>query len=208
MLAPMQYDAMLERVNCDNSFTYTLTLPPFFRLFFLRRLAERGIEPTRIESYASDAVTVGKTLLQQVMEAKTDTLEARLEAYNRHKRECNLLTTEFAIAKGNSKALPSQYVRKVDAADNARTRANVHHAGSHYHMQAARSMQYGRTRGLMARHSSQGSRLQASRMAAQETARMHTGGKSGKVSSKKSNMKRRGAAGGSKKCGGEGGAEK
>lgn len=146
-------------------------------------------------------------MLQQVMEAKTDTLEARLEAYNRHKRECNLLTTEFAIAKGNSKALPSQYVRKVDAADNARTRANVHHAGSHYHMQAARSMQYGRTRGLMARHSSQGSRLQASRMAAQETARMHTGGKSGKVSSKKSNMKRRGAAGGSKKCGGEGGAE-
>jgi len=143
------------------------------------------------------------------MEANTDTLEARLEAYNSHKRECNLLTTEFAIAKGNSKALPSQYVRKVDAADNARTRANVHHAGSHYHMQAARSMQFGRSKGMMARHSSQGSRLQASRMAAQETARTQTGGVfGGKVSSKKSNMKRRGAAGGSKKCGGEGGAEK
>ena len=203
------YLSIAQQINITIFLTNTHYDASVLSSFFSpRRLAERGIEPTRIESYASDAVSVGKTLLQQLMEANTDTLEARLEAYNRHKRECNLLTTEFAIAKGNSKALPSQYVRKVDAADNARTRANVHHAGSHYHMQAARSMQYGRTRGLMARHSSQGSRLQASRMAAQETARMHTGGKSGKVSSKKSNMKRRGAAGGSKKCGGEGGAEK
>ena len=62
-------------------------------------------------------------------------------------------------------------------------------------MQASRSMQFGRTKGMMARHSKQGARLQASRMAA-------TGGaKVGKTSSK-SQQKRRGEAGGSKKTGG------
>ena len=41
-------------------------------------------------------------------------------------------------------------------------------------MAAARSMYYGRSKGLMARHSAQGSRLQAARTAkAQETARAH-----------------------------------
>lgn len=58
----------------------------------------------------------------------------------------------------------------------------------------------------MARHSSQGARLQASRMAAKETARMQTGGGGMKVgkTSKKSNKKRQGEAGGSKKSGGTG----
>ena len=75
-------------------------------------------------------------------------------------------------------------------------------------MQAARSMQFGRTKGLMARHSSQGSRLQASRMAAKEMARIHGKGiKIGKTS-KKSQQKRRGEAGGSKKSGGTATSEK
>eukprot|EP00591_Stephanopyxis_turris_P007759 CAMPEP_0195520804 /NCGR_PEP_ID=MMETSP0794_2-20130614/17550_1 /TAXON_ID=515487 /ORGANISM="Stephanopyxis turris, Strain CCMP 815" /LENGTH=524 /DNA_ID=CAMNT_0040650227 /DNA_START=66 /DNA_END=1637 /DNA_ORIENTATION=+ len=164
-----------------------------------KKLAAKGIEPratTVSESYEpSDAVAVGHTLLQQVMEANVETLQTKLDAYNKHKKQCELLGREFAFKKGNSKALPAQYIRKVDAADDARKRANVHHAGSHYHMQAARSMQFGRSKGLMARHSAQGSRLQASRMLAKETARMHEGGggmKKGKITSKKSNMKRRG----------------
>ena len=71
-------------------------------------------------------------------------------------------------------------------------------------MQAARSMQFGRSKGLMARHSSQGARLQAKRMAAKEIARMQTGGSGIKIGkkSKKSKQKSHGDAGGSKKSGG------
>mmetsp|Transcript_3636 Transcript_3636/g.7938 ORF Transcript_3636/g.7938 Transcript_3636/m.7938 type:complete len:593 (+) Transcript_3636:85-1863(+) len=177
-----------------------------------KNLAARGIEPRAGASSSSnggydpfEAITVGKTLLRQVLEANIDTLQQKLDAYNKHKEHCQLMSKQFALAGGNSKALPAQYVRKQDAADNARRRANVHHAGSHYHMQAARTMQFGRQKGLMARHSSQGARLQASRMAAKETARMQQGGggmKIGKKSSKKSNQKKRGEAGGSKKSGG------
>jgi len=56
-------------------------------------------------------------------------------------------------------------------------------------------MQFGRTKGMMARHSKQGARLQASRMA------VAGGAKVGKTS-KKSQQKRGGEAGGSKKTGG------
>ena len=174
-----------------------------------KKLAAKGIEPSQIQPgyKCSDAVTIGKTLLQEVMAANVEGMQAKLALYKEHKREHQLLGREFKFAKGNSKALASQYSYRIDPSDNARTRANVHHTGSHYHMAAARSMYYGRSKGLMARHSSQGSRLQASRMAAKETATMHGkgGGKVGKISGKKSNMKRRGEAGGSKKCGGEGG---
>jgi len=174
-----------------------------------KKLAAKGIEPNQIQPgyKCSDAVTIGKTLLQEVMAANVEDMQAKLALYKEHKREHQLLGREFKFAKGNSKALASQYSYRIDPSDNARARANVHHTGSHYHMAAARSMYYGRSKGLMARHSSQGSRLQASRMAAKETAKMHGkgGGKVGKISGKKSNMKRRGEAGGSKKCGGEGG---
>jgi hypothetical protein len=124
---------------------------------------------------------------------------AKLAAYNKHKKECQLLNKEFANAKGNSKALPAQYSYRQDAADDTKHRANVHHAGSHYHMQASRSMQFGRTKGLMARHSSQGARLQASRMAAKDGAVVGKKKKSGK---NKSKQKSSGEAGGSKKSGG------
>lgn len=69
-------------------------------------------------------------------------------------------------------------------------------------MQQSRSMQFGRTKGMMARHSSQGSRLQASRMAAKEMAKVHGKGMKIGKTSKKSQQKRRGEAGGSKKSGG------
>ena len=140
------------------------------------------------------------------MEANIGTLQAKLEAYNKHKKECQILNRQFALAKGNSKALPGQYVYRPDAADGTRKRANIHHTGSHYHMAASRSMNFGRQKGLLARHSSQGARLQATRMAAKETARMQTGGgamKAGKKS-KKSQQKKQGEAGGSKKSGGTG----
>jgi hypothetical protein len=184
-----------------------------------KRLAAKGIERNTAnntespqQSNALDAIAMGQTLLQQLMEANIDTLQAKLDAYRQHKVQCQLLTREFVRAKGNSKALPAQYVRKQDAADNAAKRAIVHHAGSHYHMQASRSMQFGRSKGLMARHSSQGARLQASRqairMANAETTRMQSGGvKKGK----KSKQKAQGEAGGSKKSGGTkggGGADK
>lgn len=174
-----------------------------------KRLAAKGIESTRQDDNfeaASDAVSIGKTLLQQVMEANIGTLQAKLEAYNKHKKECQILNRQFALAKGNSKALPGQYVYRPDAADDTRKRANIHHTGSHYHMAASRSMNFGRQKGLLARHSSQGARLQATRMAAKETARMQTGGgamKAGKKS-KKSQQKKQGEAGGSKKSGGTG----
>lgn len=97
-----------------------------------------------------------------------------------------------------------QYTFCVDPSDNNQNRANVHHTCSHYHMAAAHLIQYGRSKWLMTRHLSQGSRLQANRMTAQETARTHGIGMSkvGK-SLKMSNMKRRGEAGGSKNCGGD-----
>jgi hypothetical protein len=177
-----------------------------------KNLAAKGIEPKTTSSSSLsydplDAITMGKTLLQQVLESNVDELQHKLDIYNKHKAECALLGRQFALSKGNSKAIPSQYIFKKDAADNSRQRANVHHAGSHYHMQMSRSMQFGRTKGLMARHSSQGSRLQASRMAASkaESQRMQSGGVSGmKIgkTSKKSNQKRQGKAGGSKKTGG------
>ncbi len=174
-----------------------------------KNLAAKGIEPSaRNEPGGYDpfeAITMGKTLLREVLEANIDTLQQKLDAYNKHKEHCQLMAKEYTLAKGNSKAIPSQYVFKQDVADNARRRANVHHAGSHYHMQAARTMQFGRQKGLMARHSSQGARLQASRMAAKETTRMQQGGGGMKIgkTSKKSNQKRRGEAGGSKKSGGK-----
>lgn len=171
-----------------------------------KRLAAKGIEPNldiTTGSYkTTDAVSIGKTLLQQVMAANVETLESRMEAYNRHKEEHRLLGREFRFARGNSKALASQYTFRIDPADNERRRANVHHTGSHYHMQAARTMQFGRQKGLMARHSAQGSRLQASRMAAKEFAQAHGKGGNIRKTSKKSQQKRRGEAGGSKKAGG------
>mmetsp|Transcript_26545 Transcript_26545/g.30327 ORF Transcript_26545/g.30327 Transcript_26545/m.30327 type:complete len:604 (-) Transcript_26545:19-1830(-) len=189
-----------------------------------KNLAAKGIEPNSTKEQQQqhqygnnnskyydplEAITIGTTLLQQVLEANVDQLQQKLDAYNKHKAECALLGRQFALSKGNSKAIPSQYIFQKDAADNTRQRANVHHAGSHYHMQMSRSMQFGRSKGLMARHSSQGSRLQASRMTAAvvkseraATRKQSSSGTGGGKTSNKSNKKRQGRAGGSKKTGG------
>jgi len=200
---PLPFHETYDPDNCDVNENRLASVQHRLR----KNLAAKGIEPNKAAPSGYDtleAVTMGKTLLQEVLEANIDTLQQKLDAYRRHKEHCQLMSKQFNLAKGKSKAIASQYVFKQDAADNARSRANVHHAGSHYHMQAARTMQFGRQKGLMARHSSQGARLQASRMAAKETVRMQQGGggmKMGKTS-KKSNQKKRGEAGGSKKSGG------
>ena len=142
--------------------------------------------------YDIDPISVGKTLLQAVMESKKDTLQLKLEAYNNHKKECQLLNKEFNIAKGNSKALPGQYSFKQFSADDSRKRQNVHHTGSHYVMAASSSRSKGTIQGLTSRHSKQGASLQASRMAARDVARVQQGGgatKNGKTSSRKSKQK-------------------
>ena len=158
------------------------------------KLAEKGIEPKVSEltemCNGLDPVALGRTLLQQVMAARMDNLQARLNAYNTYKKEQQLMVKEFTFANGNSKALASQYTYRLDPSDNPRRRANVHHAGSHYHMASASGRTKGTVAGMSSRHSSQGARLQASRMQAKETARMQSGGKmtknkSGKVTSKK-----------------------
>lgn len=158
------------------------------------KLAEKGIEPKVSElteiCNGLDPVALGRSLLQQVMAARMDNLQARLNAYNTYKKEQQLMVKEFTFANGNSKALASQYTYRLDPADNLRRRANVHHAGSHYHMASASGRTKGTVTGMSSRHSSQGARLQASRVQAKETARIQSGGmmmknKSGKVTSKK-----------------------
>ena len=108
-----------------------MCLTPFHSLSLCHRLAARGIKPTQVNvgNRTSDAVSIGKTLLQQVMEADIETLEAKLETYNKHKAEYQLLGREFKFAGGNSKALPSQYTFRIDPADNSRRRENIHHTG-------------------------------------------------------------------------------
>ena len=169
------------------------------------KLAEKGIEPKVSElteiCNGLDPVALGRTMLQQVMAARMDNLQARLNAYNTYKKEQQLMVKEFSFANGNSKALASQYTYRLDPADNPRRRANVHHAGSHYHMASASGRTKGTVAGMSSRHSSQGARLQASRMQAKETARIQSGGKmmknkSGKVTSKKMSGKSNKGSGG------------
>jgi hypothetical protein len=76
-------------------------------------------------------------------------------------------TRSSAATKGNSsKAIPSQFVHQPSAADNAAKRAIVHHTGSHYHMAGGVQYQRGvRVKGVVSRHSQQGAKLQAARMA-------------------------------------------
>ncbi|GMH86829.1 hypothetical protein TrVE_jg1955 [Triparma verrucosa] len=204
--APLDIDTSFDPADYDANTARDLSVLSRLQ----KRLAEKGIQPHQsLESYAENSISIGKTLLQKVMTAKHDNLEARLAAYNAHKKECQLLNREFALSKGVSKALPAQYARKQFVADDSRKRENIHHTGSHYVMAASRGMYHGRKKGLVARHSSQGARLQASRVQAKETQRMQTGGsmKVGKTG-KKSKQKSSGQAGGSKKNGGEGGGDK
>jgi hypothetical protein len=110
------------------------------------------------------------------------------------RRERNQIALKAAIyAKGNTKAIASQYVRKQDVADNAAKRAIVHHTGSHYVMLHGKNYQSGnRLKGVVSRHSKQAALRQQkskdSMLKARDVARGITGpsGKSGgKTVSKK-----------------------
>jgi hypothetical protein len=127
--------------------------------------------------------------------------DLKLRKAIRDQQEDNKLLARLAAdAKGNSKAIPSQYVYKPDAADNAAKRAIVHHTGSHYHMAGSKQFQLGvRVKGVVSRHSKQGAKLQASRVsknngfAAREDARGErtagAGKSQGKSTKKKKNRK-------------------
>jgi hypothetical protein len=108
-----------------------------------------------------------------------------------------LLARLAAEAKGNSKAIPSQYVYKPDTADNAAKRAVVHHTGSHYHMAGSKQFQRGvRVKGVISRHSKQGAKLQAARvakntgLAAREDARGERSSGAGKSQMKSTKKKK------------------
>jgi hypothetical protein len=82
-------------------------------------------------------------------------------------QKLNRRLAQFAHKNPNSKAIPSAYVHKVDAADNAAKRAIVHHTGSHYHMAGSKQFQKGvRVKGVISRHSKQGAKMQNARVAA------------------------------------------
>jgi hypothetical protein len=84
-------------LGCLHTRSAQLTLPSF--------LPSRSLRSRR---YATDSANLGKTLLQQVMEASRATLAGKLEAYRRHGEEHRLLARGFAVARGNSKAIASQ----------------------------------------------------------------------------------------------------
>jgi hypothetical protein len=65
-----------------------------------------------------------------------------------------------------SKAIASQFHYREKPADNAAARAVVHHTGSHYHMAGGVQFQRGvRVKGVVSRHSKQGAKIQAARIA-------------------------------------------
>jgi hypothetical protein len=101
----------------------------------------------------------------KLLEAKESEVQAKLAAMKQRKENFQMLNEQQQLHHGEgSKALPAQYYHKQDAADNPRARANVHHAGSHYHMAASRQQSHGvKVQGVVARHSSQGDRMQAMR---------------------------------------------
>ena len=62
------------------------------------RLAAKGIEPNQIQPgyRSSDAVSVGKTLLQELMNASVENMQTKLALYKQHKTEhCKRLITHF-----------------------------------------------------------------------------------------------------------------
>ena len=128
----------------------------------------------------------------------TEEMHKQLMA-KRLRRERNQIALKAAMyAKGNSKAIASQYVRKQDVADNKHKRAIVHHTSSHYHMLHGRNFQSGnRIKGVTSRHSRQNSirqmKSRSKMLKARDVARGITGpsGKGGgKTKSKKKKSKK------------------
>ncbi|KAJ1618018.1 hypothetical protein T492DRAFT_1095686 [Pavlovales sp. CCMP2436] len=132
------------------------------------RLAQRGVTTTVLMEQEEETPDMGKTLMQQVLEARTDEIEAKMAALRLQREQWKMQNRDFQQAKGNSKANAAQFSYKEDAADNARARANVHHQGSHYVMAGSKQFQKGRVQGMVSRHSAQGDKMQAARMQQRE----------------------------------------
>jgi hypothetical protein len=122
-----------------------------------------------------------------------DSIAAEQARLKEEKKKNALLLKNMLSAKGNSKAIASQYSYRIDPADDPTRRAIVHHTGSHYVNAHSKAFKVGdKVKGLVARHSRQAAiRLQKSKnkmLAARDAARGQTGpsDNASKTASKKS----------------------
>ena len=109
-----------------------------------------------------------------------DSVAAERARLREEKKKNQILLKNMMSAKGNSKAIASQYSYRIDPADDPTRRAVVHHTGSHYVNAHSRAFKVGdKVKGLVARHSRQAAiRLQKSKnkmLAARDAARGQTG---------------------------------
>ena len=109
-----------------------------------------------------------------------DSVAAERARLREEKKKNQILLKNMMSAKGNSKAIASQYSYRIDPADDPTRRAIVHHTGSHYVNAHSRAFKVGdKVKGLVARHSRQAAiRLQKSKnkmLAARDVARGQTG---------------------------------
>ena len=106
-----------------------------------------------------------KTEIQRI-EEQLQRSEIRSNQIKKERDNNKFLADNAKFAKkGDSKAIPSNYVYQPSPADNAEKRAIVHHTGSHYHMAGSKQFQRGiRVKGVISRHSKQGAKMQAARM--------------------------------------------
>lgn len=174
-----------------SSFYYKAVLDPHDRNVASDRLRERlarrklaeltpATEPTA--STATERTVNDKEAAAMAMEAIRVILEKQqLAEYNqrtaaatnhalvvnKQREDYKLLKKSAMFEKQESKANPSTFAHKINEADNAEKRAIVHHTSSHYHMAGSVQFQRGvRVKGTVSRHSKQGMKLQAARVAA------------------------------------------
>jgi hypothetical protein len=129
----------------------------------------RDLESSRpwVQQQQQQVGNIGVASQQQRYATSLLNREQQLRMNQLLARSMRSSTRSSAATKGNSsKAIPSQFVHQPSAADNAAKRAIVHHTGSHYHMAGGVQYQRGvRVKGVVSRHSQQGAKLQAARMA-------------------------------------------
>ena len=167
------------------------------------RRKQEAIEKKQIKDMTAEEIRVNKIMMEvsirklEMKLAKEKELEKEKEvARNNHvfedsvaaerarlreeRKKNQLLLKNMMSAKGNSKAIASQYSYRIDPADDPTRRAVVHHTGSHYVNAHSRAFKVGdKVKGLVARHSRQAAiRLQKSKnkmLAARDAARGITG---------------------------------
>ena len=167
------------------------------------RRKQEAIEKKQIKDMTAEEIRVNKIMMEvsirklEMKLAKEKELEKEKEvARNNHvfedsvaaerarlreeRKKNQLLLKNMMSAKGNSKAIASQYSYRIDPADDPTRRAIVHHTGSHYVNAHSRAFKVGdKVKGLVARHSRQAAiRLQKSKnkmLAARDAARGITG---------------------------------